>query len=47
MNAIRYIARSGGGWRMLPKALGSWQAIYWWFRRFVRRLLFAPSTMWR
>ena len=40
MNAIRYMARSGGGWRMLPKEFGPWQTIYWWFRRFVRRLLF-------
>ena len=40
MNAIRYMARSGGGSRMLPKEFGPWQTIYWWFRRFVRRLLF-------
>ncbi len=40
MNAIRYMARSGGGWRMLPKEFGPWQAIYWRFRRFVRRMLF-------
>lgn len=40
LNAIRYMARSGGGWRMLPIHFGPWQTIYWWFRRFVRRLLF-------
>jgi transposase len=40
LNAIRYLARSGGGWRMLPVHFGPWQTIYWWFRRFVRRLLF-------
>ena len=40
LNAIRYLARSGGGWRMLPIHFGPWQTIYWWFRRFVRRLLF-------
>ena len=40
LNAIRYIARSGGGWRMLPKDFPPWQTVYWWFRRFVRLLLF-------
>ena len=40
LNAIRYMARSGGGWRMLPKNFGPWQTVYWWFRRFVRRMLF-------
>ncbi|MGG5890917.1 IS5 family transposase [Falsiroseomonas sp. HC035] len=40
LNAIRYMARSAGGWRMLPVHLGPWQTVYWWFRRFVRRLLF-------
>jgi transposase len=40
LNAIRYMARSGGGWRMLPKDFGPWQTVYWWFRRFVRRRLF-------
>jgi len=40
LNAIRYMARSGGGWRMLPKGFPPWQTVYWWFRRFVRRFLF-------
>src|SRR5690606_31691660 len=40
LNAIRYMARSGGGWRMLPKDLPPWQTVYWWFRRFVRLMLF-------
>ena len=40
VNAIRYLARSGCGWRMLPKDFPSWQTVYWWFRRYVRRLLF-------
>ena len=40
LNAIRYMARNGGGWRMLPTNFGPWQTVYWWFRRFVRRLLF-------
>ena len=35
LNAIRYLARSGGGWRMLPIHFGPWQTVYWWFRRFV------------
>jgi transposase len=40
LNAIRYMARSGGGWRMLPKDFPPWQTVYWWFRRFVRRFMF-------
>src|ERR1700710_1870293 len=40
LNAIRYMARSGGGWGMLPTNFGPWQTVYWWFRRFVRRMLF-------
>ena len=40
LNAIRYMARSGGGWRMLPRDFPPWQTVYWWFRRFVRQLLF-------
>jgi transposase len=40
LNAIRYMARSGGGWRMLPNDFPPWQTVYWWFRRFVRSLLF-------
>lgn len=40
LNAIRYLARSGGGWRMLPKDFPPWPTVYWWFRRFVRCFLF-------
>ena len=40
LNAIRYLARAGCGWRMLPVHFGPWQTVYWWFRRFARRLLF-------
>lgn len=40
LNALRYMARSGGGWRMLPKDFPPWQTVYWWFRRLMRRLLF-------
>lgn len=41
LNAIRYLARAGCGWRMLPVHFGPWQTIYWWFRRLMRRFLFA------
>jgi len=40
MNAIRYLVRTGCGWRMLPKDFPAWETVYWWFRRFVRQLLF-------
>ena len=40
LNAIRYMTRSGGGWRMLPKDFPPWQTVYWWFHRFVRLMLF-------
>ena len=40
LNAIRYMARAGAGWRMLPHDFPPWQTVYWWFRRLVRRLLF-------
>ena len=40
LNALRYMARTGGGWRMLPNDFPPWQTVYWWFRRFVRRFMF-------
>src|SRR5882672_10501156 len=40
LDAIRCMARSGGGWRMLPKDFPPWQTVHRWFRCFVRRLLF-------
>ena len=40
LDALRYLARTGGGWRMLPNDFPPWQTVDWWFRRFVRRLLF-------
>ena len=40
LNAIRYLARAGCGWRMLLKEFPPWQTVYWWFRRFVRRFMF-------
>jgi transposase len=29
LNAIRDLARSGVGWRMLPIKFGPWQTVYW------------------
>jgi transposase len=43
LNAIRYMTRSGGGWRMLPQDFPPWQTAYWWFRRFVRLMLFQTT----
>ena len=40
LDALRYLARTGGGWRMLPNDFPPWQTLYWWFRRLVRKLLF-------
>jgi transposase len=40
VNAIRYLVKTGCEWRMLPHDFPPWQTVYWWFRRFVRRLLF-------
>ena len=40
LNPIRYMARSGSDWCMLPVHFGPWQTLYWWFRHLVRRLLF-------
>ena len=33
LNAIRYLARAGCSWRMLPIHFGPWQTVYWWFLR--------------
>ena len=41
VDEIRYMARTAGGW--LPVHFGPWQTIYWWFCRFVRRLLFRST----
>ena len=45
VNAIRYVARTGCGWRMLPKDFPPWQTVYWWCRRFVRLALFRQIHM--
>jgi putative transposase len=39
LKGIRYLARAGCSWRMLPVHFGPWQTVYWWFRRLVRCLL--------
>jgi putative transposase len=36
LNAIFYLLRSGGAWRMLPKEYPPWQTTYGWFRRWQR-----------
>ena len=40
INAVRYLVRSGCGWRMLPIHFGAWQTVYAWFRELARRFLF-------
>ena len=40
INAVRYLVRSGCGWRMLPVHFGPWQTVYGWFRELARRFLF-------
>jgi transposase len=39
INAVRYLVRSGCGWRMLPIHFGAWQTVYGWFRELARRFL--------
>ena len=33
VNAILYVLRTGGSWRMLPHDLPPWQSVYGYFRR--------------
>jgi len=40
INAVRYLVRSGCGWRMLPIHFGAWQTVYGWFRELARHFLF-------
>jgi len=40
INALRYLMRSGCGWRMLPNGFPSSQTVYYWFRRLTRCFLF-------
>ena len=36
LNAIFYVLRSGGSWRMLPRDYAPWQTVYGYFRRWTR-----------
>jgi transposase len=40
INVVRYLVRSGCGWRMLPVHFGPWQTVYGWFRELARWFLF-------
>ena len=40
LNAVRYLVRSGCGWRMLPVHFGAWQTVYRCFRELARRFRF-------
>src|SRR3954452_20154473 len=40
INAVRYLVRSGCGWRMLPAHFGHWRTVYGWVREVGRGLLF-------
>jgi len=40
INAVRYLVRSGRGWRMPPIHFGPWQTVYGWFQELARRFLF-------
>ena len=37
VNAIFYITRTGGQWRMMPKDLPPWQTVYGYFRRWTQQ----------
>lgn len=37
LNAIFYVLRSGGAWRLLPKDYPPWQTVYGWYRRWQQR----------
>ena len=43
IDAVRYLVRSGCGWRMLPVHFGNWRTVYGWFRELARRFLFQTS----
>lgn len=40
INAVRYLVRSGCGWRMLPIHFGARQTVYGWSRELARPFLF-------
>jgi hypothetical protein len=33
LDALGHLARTGGGWRMLPNDFPPWPTVYWWFGR--------------
>jgi len=33
IDAVRYLVRSGGAWRLLPGDFPPWQTVYWWFAK--------------
>lgn len=35
-NAILYVLRSGGSWRMLPNDFPKWQLVYYYFRKWTK-----------
>ena len=41
-NAILYVLRSGCSWRMLPKDLPKWQAVYAYMRTLERKRILQP-----
>ena len=40
INAVRYLVRSGCGWRMLSVHFSHWRSVYGWFRELARQFLF-------
>jgi len=40
INGVRYLVRSGCGWRMLPTYFGHWRTVCGSFREWSRRFLF-------
>ena len=47
LNAIRYMARSGVSWSMLPRDFPSSSTAYWWFRGSSAGSSSRRSTTWR
>jgi len=46
INAVRYLVRSGCGWRMLPIYIEHWHTVYGWFRELTHGFCSRPSTTW-
>jgi|SRR4051794_3217385 transposase len=47
INAVRYLVRSGGGWRMLPVHFGPWQRCTAGSGNWPGASCSRPSTTWR